>query len=184
MKNMNINVGSLNGPKLTAVREVVELCPDLFQNAIVTGIDVEHNLFGHPETLQKTVEGAMDRARKAFRDCEYSIGLEGGLMVVPHTLCGYMEVAVCAIYDGHEFYIGIGPAFEWPPLVTQMILRGEADGSTASKNLGYTSHEKLGARPGGMIGVLTGGLTTRENQTKYSIISALVRLKNKEMYGG
>ncbi len=179
---MIIHVGTKNVPKLTAVQQVVELCPDLFPHPQVIGVEVGQGLYDHPKDLDQTVSGAMGRAQRAFGDCEYSIGLEGGLMDVPYTLSGKMEVAVCAIYDGKAFYIGVGPAFEWPPAVTRMILEDQADASTAFRQLGYTSEEKLGARPGGAIGFLTSGLMTRERQTTYSIISALVRLKNKEMY--
>ena len=182
IEKMKINVGTLNETKLTGVREVVGQCPDLFPQPEIIPLNVGQPLYGHPQNLNETIQGAMNRAFAAFHDCVYSIGLEGALMAVPHTLEGKMEVAVCAIYDGKEFYIGLGSAFEWPPAVTKMIECGQTDASTAFRQLGHTTEEKLGAQPGGMIGFLTRGMITREYQTKSSIITALVRLLNKEKY--
>lgn len=179
---MKLNVGTTNAVKIAAVKDAVALYPNLFPEVEIVGVEVNVDLYGHPKDLKETVEGAIERARQAFRDCDYSFGLEGGLMEVPYSKSGYMEVGVCAIYDGKEFYVGLSPAFEWPAQVTEMILRGEADASQAFKRLGYTHHEKLGAVPGGMIGFLTDKKMTREDFTKYSIMMALVRLEKAELY--
>ncbi len=103
-------------------------------------------------------------------------------MEVPFTKTGFMEVGVCAVYDGKNIYLGLSPAFEWPKEVNEMILRGEADASQAFKLVGFTEHEKLGAMDGGIAGFLTKGRMTREIQTKYSIITALIQLERKELY--
>jgi inosine/xanthosine triphosphatase len=175
---MNINVGSKNQLKVSAVEDTVALYPGLFPNPHIIGVDVNVELFGHPKNIQETVEGAIGRAKEAFKDCEYSFGIEGGLMEVPHAKTGYMEVGVCAVYDGTYTHIGLGPAYEWPADVAKLILSGKADASLAFKQLGYTAHEKIGAQPGGIIGYLTEGRLTREDFTKYSIIMALVQMEN------
>ena len=179
---MKINVGSKNKTKLKAVEEAVLLYPNIFLKPEVIGIEVDIEVYGHPKSLKETVEGAIARAKDAYGDCNYSVGLESGLMEVPHTKTGYMETSVCAIYDGKEIYLGLAPAFEWPPKVTEMIVKGEADGSQAFYKLGYTPHEKMGAEAGGIIGYLTAGKFTREDLTKTSIIMALVHLERPELY--
>lgn len=63
-----------------------------------------------------------------------------------------------------------------------LILKGEADGSQAFKKLGITDNEKLGAAPGGIIGFLTSGKLTREEQIKQSVITALIQLENPKLY--
>lgn len=179
---MKINIGSKNPTKTQAVKDTVALYPKLFPEAEILSVDVKVDLYGHPKSLEQTINGAMDRARQAFVNCDYSFGLEGGLMPVPKTKTGFMEVGACAIFDGSNFYLGLSPAFEWPKQATELIIAGKADGSQALKQIGFTEHEKLGVLPGGAIGILSGGRLTREDFTKYSIIMALVQLEHPEMY--
>ena len=179
---MRVYVGSKNKTKVQAVHDALLLYPTLFTNPEIIGIDVEIELFGHPKSLKETVAGARERAKKAFGDCDYSFGLEGGLIKVPYSKTGYMEVNACAIYDGKNFHLGLSPAYEWPREVTKLILSGKADASQAFKQLGYTKHEKLGAMDGGISGVLTNGRLTREDFIKYSIIPALIHLEKPEFY--
>lgn len=179
---MIITVGSKNKVKIAAVEEAISMYPKIFSSPEVTELDVGVKLYGHPKNIKETVGGAVDRAKRAFIDCDYSFGIEGGLMEVPLAKTGFMEVGVCAIYDSKNFYLGLSPAFEWPKEVTDLILRGEADASQAFKQLRLTNHEKLGAEKGGIIGYLTEGRLTREAYIKYSIIMALIRLEKKELY--
>lgn len=179
---MKINVGSKNKIKVKAVKNAVKLYPDLFPKPEIIGADVNVPLFGHPKNLKETVQGAIRRAKDAFIDCDYSFGLEGGLMEVPFSETGFMEVGACAIYDGKKVYLGLAPAFEWPKQVTDLILSDKADASQAFKQLGLTHHEKLGAVEGGIIGFLTNNRLTREDFTKYSIVMALVHLENPQLY--
>ncbi len=179
---MKINVGTTNKTKIQAVKDAVSLYPELFPAAEIIGVEVNVDLFGHPKNLKESVEGAIQRAKQAFRDCDFSFGLEGGLMEVPYTKTGFMEVGVCAVYDGKNICLGLSPAFEWPKAVNDLIINGKADASQAFKLAGFTEHEKMGAMDGGIAGFLTKGRMTREIQTKYSIITALVHLERKEMY--
>ncbi len=179
---MIIAVGSRNNVKITAVKNTLLLYPALFPSPDVQGRDIDIEEFGHPKNIDETVSGAITRAKKSFTACEYSIGLEGGLLAVPHTASGFMETNACAIYNGKEIYIGLGPAFEWPQKVTEMIIQGKADANKAFYTLGLVPHEKMGRNPGGMTSVLTGGRLSREDFIKYSIIIALTRLEQKKYY--
>lgn len=179
---MNINVGSKNITKIKAVKDAVALYPKLFPDPVVNGVDVGVDLFGHPKTLKDTIEGAISRAKKAFVGCDYSFGLEGGLMEVPFSKTGFMEIGACAICDGKSIHLGLGPSYEWPKEVTKIILDGKADASQAFKQLGLTNHEKLGAVEGGIVGFLTEGRLTREEFTKYSIIMAMIHLERPELF--
>ena len=177
-----IHVGSQNKPKLDAVNKTVALYPNLFPNPDVRGVDVRVALHGHPKTLDQTIAGARERATQAFYDCRYSIGIEGGLMAVPHSTTGYMEVSVCAISDGTRIVIGISSGFEWPKKVTELIRRGTADASKAFKDLALTHHEKLGAMEGGITGFLTHGRVTREDTIVQSLVMALMQFERPEWY--
>jgi len=174
---MKINVGSKNQVKVNAVIDTLKRYSNLFKNPIVEGVDVNVPEFEHPKNIKEVVESAIERAKNAFKNCDYSFGLEGGLIEVPSTESGYMEINACAIFNGLKTYIGLSPAFEWPIKVTKLILANKADASLAFKQLGLTNSNKLGAQKGGIIGVLTENRMTREDQIKYSIIMALIYLE-------
>ncbi len=179
---MKINVGSKNTTKVQAVHDAITLYPHLFPTPEIVGIDVQVELFHHPKNITETVSGAVERAKKAFTDCSYSFGLEGGLIEVPYSKSGFMEIGACAIFDGKNIFVGLSPAFEWPKKVTDLIISNKADASKAFKELGLTPHEKLGAMTGGILGYLTDGRMTREDQTKYSIITALIQIEKPDLY--
>ena len=179
---MKITVGSKNQTKLAAVKEAIALYPALFPDARVEGVDITIPEFGHPKSIEETMRGAQERAKAAFRDCDYSFGLEGGLIKVPGSRTGFMETNFCVIYDGKQFYYGLGPSFEWPKKVTEVILSGKGDASAAFKQLGLTSHEKQGAVAGGNLGALTKGRVPREEQVKQSIMMALIQLEHPALY--
>lgn len=178
---MRLNVGSKNQVKVAAVEEAVELYPELFPNPEIVPMDAGVAEFGHPKSLDETVKGAMDRAQAVFKDCDYSFGIEGGLMAVPYTKTGFMEVGVCAIYDGKNFHLGLSTAFEWPKKVFDLIVNQGMDGSQAVKAAGLTGIEKVGTQ-NGVINLLTHGKTDRKEKTKDSVIMALIHLLNPELY--
>ena len=137
--------------------------------------------FGHPKSIEETVAGAIDRAKQAYKNHDYGFGIEGGLMKVPHTKSGYMEVPVCAIFDGKQIHIGLSSALEWPKKTMDLILNKGMDGSQAMKAAELTTHEKFGEKEG-LIGVLTKGRTNRTEHNKGAIAMALIHLENPELY--
>jgi len=179
---MKINVGSKNPTKVSAVADAAKLYPEILPNPEIEGIDVQVAELGHPKNLDEIIDGAIARAKAAFQDCTYSFGIESGLFEVPRSQSGYMELQACAIYDGTNIHLGFAPAFEWPKKVTELILGGQADGSSAFKIAGLTTHEKVGAVQGGAMGMLTGGRLTREDQIKSSILAAMIQIEHPEWY--
>ncbi len=152
----------------------------MFEDAVVSGVDIQIEEFGHPKSLSETVQGAMDRACASLQDADYSFGIESGLVAVPKTKSGYMETTICAIYDGENYSLGMGPAFEWPREMVDLILSGK-DGSQAFKQIGLTSDEKVGTQNGG-IHVLTKGKINRTKLNELAVMMALIHLENKEYY--
>lgn len=178
---MKIGVGSPNQVKINAVKEVVALYPDL-KDVEVLSVPVEIEEFGHPKSIEETMRGAVERARRSFVGNDLGVGIESGLIAVPYTRTGYLEIQFCAVYDGKNIYSGSAPGFEWPLKVTELIVQGKADGSQAFKMAGLTQNEKQGSQKGGIIGILTKGKLTREEQVKQSVLMALIQLENPEMY--
>ena len=177
---MKINIGSKNKAKVDALKEILKEYPD-FLNAEIISKDVGTGVADQPKSLDETIKGAMNRAKNCFDNCEYSVGLESGLMKVPETKTGYMDFTACAIYDGKNFHLGLSSAFEYPIELTKHVLDNGTDISAAAKKLGFTKSDTIGAEEG-MIGILTKGRLNRKEYTKQAIRTALIHLENKELY--
>lgn len=177
---MFINVGTKNPAKIEAVQEIIKDY-DFLKDATVVGVEVESGISEQPFTLEETIQGAMNRAKNAFNNCDYSFGLESGIFPVPQTKTGYMDVGVCAIYDGREFHLGLSSCFEYPKKITELVLKDGLNISDASRQTGLTEHEYVGYAEG-TIGILTKGRLDRKGYTKQAIATALIHLENPELY--
>lgn len=176
---MKINVGSKNPTKIEGVSNIV-YSSKLLAGSVVYGLDAHVEEFGHPKTLEETIEGARKRALAVFKGADLSVGLEGGMLASENAKSGYFETTACAIYDGTNFYIGLGPCFEWPAGMVKLILDGQ-DGSQAFKTLGLTQHEKIG-NVEGAIHVLTHGKINRVRLNELAFTMALIQLENLKHY--
>lgn len=177
---MKVGIGSQNKTKIEALERILQTYP-LFEGCDVVGVVVDIEEFGHPKSLADTVDGAISRAKQAYVGYTYGFGIEGGLMTVPHTKTGYMEVAACAIFDGKDIHLGLSPAFEWPKDVLNKILYEGLDGSQAIRAAGLTDEIKLGEKKG-MIDILTHGRMDRTTYNALAITMALTHLANPEYF--
>lgn len=118
----------------------------------------------------------MNRAKSVFDDCAYGFGIESGLMSVPHTKTGFMDVCVCAIYDGNDFHIGLSSAWEAPEQVIKYMIEGGLDVNQAAHKAGLTDSLKVGSAEG-LVGIMTKGRLTRKQYTKQAIRTALIHLE-------
>ncbi len=173
---MNINVGSKNKVKVQAVEEIIKDYPHL-KDARVTSLDIQTGVDDQPKSLEETMRGAINRAKGAWNDCDYSIGLESGLMQVPLSKTGHMDVCVCAIYDGKEFYFGLSSAWEIPSkkMLGYMLNEG-MDMSQAINKAALVSDPNVGSE-NGAIGIFTKGRLDRKAYTKEALRSALIHLE-------
>jgi len=172
---MNINVGSKNRAKVEAVEEILKEYPHL-ADTHVKAIGTESGVANQPLSLDETMQGAMNRAKGAWNDCDYSIGLESGLMRVPASKTGYMDVCVCAIYDGREFHFGLSSAWEFPDKRILDSMLGEGlDMSQAINKFGLTKNPGIGSEEGA-IGILTKGRLDRKEYTKQALRTALIHI--------
>lgn len=169
---MDIHVGSQNPVKIAAVAEIINDYPSL-TNANVAGFNVDSGVAEQPKTLQECIRGAKNRAKATFENCSYSIGIESGLIEVLETESKYMNVCVCAIYNGDRFNIGLSSAWEVPEVMRKYVLKDGLDMSQAARKAGLTTSGDVG-REEGVIGVLTNGKLKRKNYTQEAIRAALV----------
>ena len=157
------------------MKEILEDYPHL-KDAQVTEVDAQSGVADQPKSLDETVRGAMNRAKNVFENCDYSFGLESGLMAVPNTKSGFMDVCVCAIYDGQEFHLGLSSAWEAPKIITEHMIKGGLDMTQAAVKAGYSANKNLGAAEG-LVGIMTKGRLDRKGYTKQAITTALIHLE-------
>lgn len=176
---MKIIVGSKNPNKVEAVREVFT---EFFPNDLeVVGIEVDSNINDQPITMEETIRGAMNRATSAFLDCDLSIGIEGGLMEVPHSKSRYMQFEACVLFDGTDCYLGLTGLFAIPNQIIEIIKKEGINLSHALLKHGYTDSEYIGHEQG-VIGIFTKGKINRKEFTKQAVEMMLIHFNNKEIF--
>ena len=173
-KTMKIKIGSRNSAKIEALKEIIQDYPYL-KDAEVIAVDVLSEVGDQPKSLEDTIQGAMNRAKNAFQDCIYSFGIESGLMAVPKTKTGFMDVCVCAIFDGKEYHLGLSSAWEAPKRIAEYILKEGLDMNEAAYKAGLTENPKIGSAEG-LVGIMTKGRLTRKEYTKEAIRMALIHV--------
>jgi non-canonical (house-cleaning) NTP pyrophosphatase len=102
-------------------------------------------------------------------------------MAVPHTKTGYMDMAICAIYDGSQIHLGMSSAFECPIEITRLVFEEGLDLNQASQRIGITTDPKIGDSQG-LVGVISKGHIMRRDYTIQAIKTALIHLQNPELY--
>ena len=167
-----IHIASLNKNKIKAVQEV-------FLSYQVKGVSCRSGVREQPMSLNEIIKGAIFRARSVFKDCEYSIGIEDGISPVPETTSGYMNFCCCAIFDGMHIYLGLGPAFEYPPECTKRVVD---EGITISQAFIPLTYKPDIGYEEGIIGWLTQGKIDRADYTKHAIEMAIIQINNKKLY--
>ncbi len=176
---MIIKIGSQNPVKVEALRETLKDY-SRFRDAQVIPLDVLSHISEQPLSLEETLQGAKNRAFGSFVGCDYGVGLESGLIEVPQTKTGFINMCFCVIYDGQSYATGSSSGFEVPREAVEVILNG-GNLTEASHSIGLTESHTIG-REEGLIGLLTNGRVTRKDYTKQSIQTALVQIENKELY--
>lgn len=178
MKNkiVKIKIGSKNPIKIAALKEVL-FEYSCFNKFKIISMKSDSMVRNQPRSLKETVEGAINRAKNIYANCDYSFGLEAGLIRVPYTDSGYMDICVCAIFNGKRHFLGLSPAWEVPKQIVDCIINYDVDMNEAARRAGLTKNKKVGYKEG-LIGLLTEGKITRKEYTKEAIKMALVCLLN------
>ena len=167
---MIIRIGSLNPVKVAAIREVMTT---RFPDARFTPANVDSGVSVQPLGLAETLRGAKNRARAAFADCDLAVALESGLVPVPESRTGYMTLTACAIFDGQEMYVGLGPAFELPDEVTRLVVEEGLELDPAVQRAGLSDNARIGYAQG-VIGILSRGRVTRRDYSRPAVSMAMV----------
>jgi len=177
---MKIIVGSKNPNKVEAVREAFGSFKE-FRDIEIVSLSADSGVGEQPKTMEDTVNGAMNRARNAFIDCDLSVGIESGIFKVPNTKSGYMDSTICALFDGKNYHLGGSPTFEYPKSMVDLVLNEGHDISQAAKKIGLTNNSDVGDAEG-IIGILSNGVLDRKSYTKPAVITAIIHLLHPDHY--
>ena len=179
MREMIVAIGSRNAAKVKAVKDVFAL---FGKEAEARGFSVETGVSDQPLSLDETVQGAVNRAKKAWEqakgECDYSVGIESGLVKVSQTQTGYMDFGANAVFDGERVYIGLNSCFEWPEKIFEKVMKEGKEVSDAWIELWG---DDLRDEQGG-IGRLSLGNMPRHKLHESGLIMALMQVFNKKYY--
>ncbi|THE66283.1 DUF84 family protein [Salinadaptatus halalkaliphilus] len=150
---MHVAVGSTNPVK----REAVERTLAQFEPT-VTVVDVDSGVPEQPWSVDETVEGARNRARRALEETEaaYGVGLEGGVADFD-GVPGLSLIMWAAVTDGTRTECGGGPAIRLPDHVAGRL----EDGGELGPILDDLLDTDGIAEDDGAAGVFSAGLTDR-----------------------
>lgn len=176
---MRIHIGTKSPVKIEAI---VGLSKEyaFLREAKFESFKINSGISDQPMTLEDTISGAENRAKRSLKGADLSFGIESGLMAVPKTKTGYMNITVCAIYDGFDIYLGLSSLFEYPKKVTQITVEEGIEISEAFKKSGLTQSEKIGYAEGG-IGFMTNGRIHSIEYYRQAARIAIAHFENRSM---
>lgn len=154
---MIVRVGTANPMKIRAARKAFA---KFFGKAQVTGVEVPSSVSPQPISFGEIVRGARERARKAFRECDFSVGIEAGVFRVGPVSHRPFQITMACVYDGAREALGSGPFFEIPPSMVKQVVLADT----------------------GSVAVVTKGKVTRESVTRDAVLMALAPFVSPELY--
>ncbi len=171
---MRVLVGSRNPVKVNAAKKAFSR---FFDDVEVEGISVDSGVSDMPLTRAETKKGAISRANKCkVKEADFYLGIEGGVDEDEH---GMFLFGVVAIIDKEDHLSLAGSeGFLLPEKIAARIRKGEELGPVMDSFTGM-SNVKQNA---GAIGFFTKNHITRTSSFEHSIILALVKFINKEIY--
>jgi inosine/xanthosine triphosphatase len=178
---MKFIVGTTNPAKLSCVMAVVnQVFPvagspgpvnhESWTLNEVRGVNVESGVSYQPFSVEETRAGAANRAKAAMAiepDCDYAVGLEGGVEVIgdQYFECGW----ICVIHrESGRVGWGSSARFELSKKIVSQLRAGKELAEVMSALSGV---ENVGRREGAM-GILTDGNLTRTAAYAHGVIFA------------
>ena len=188
MENIRFFIGSGNSGKRRAV-ELALVDYEIFSKASIHSRRVDSGVDDQPSSMEETLLGAITRARQAHNigctqfpgDRNYGIGIEDGLMYIPHSGNDHrasFNCCACSIYDGNKQYIGLGPAYEYPPEVLDFVFRDGMDITQAFNAAVLCNNPRIGEDEG-VVAVLSRGAIERPWYNAQAVRMALIGLINR-----
>ena len=170
---MRVLDGSPNPVKVGAVEDAFS---KYFEVEVVS-MDVDTGVMAFPDTETLIYNGALNRAKRAYcEDCDYSVGIEGGVVLFNGR---WYDRNYVVVYDGEEIGVGTSSSYEVPT----HLVEGIDSTSDESKKI---IDESLGVEDvftkQGVIGVITRGEIDRRRLLADATVCALTRFMNLDYY--
>ncbi len=154
---MIVRVATSNPMKVAATRKAFER---YFKRVRVAGVEVPSAVSPQPLSFGEIVRGARERARRAFRDCDFAVGIEAGLFRVASAAPNPFQVTMACVFDGTREALGAGPFYEVPRRLVREIVKADM----------------------GTVGEVTRGKVTREQVTRDAVLMALAPFVSGPLY--
>lgn len=165
--SLKIVVGSRNPVKINASKNALS---QFFKvdNIECLGIDAPSGVSEQPMSAEETRQGAINRVNYCQQhfQADYYVAIEGG---VDMTIDGPVTFAYVVVKNLQHLSVGRGATLPLPNQVYQRLVAGEELGPVMD-GLFNTINVK---QKGGAIGLLTGGLATREGNYTQALILTL-----------
>jgi inosine/xanthosine triphosphatase len=185
-----VRVGSVNEPKLAAVRSAIGAYAP---HAQIEGVAVASGVPEQPVGFEEVIRGARNRAAGAASGspCDLGIGIEDGLVPLPtggsEGEAVYLNIGCVAITDGARTSIGFSSAFGYPPECSIPAVRdrepiGAAFDRLWKSRVGEPA-AKSSALSAGNIGRLSDGVLPRAEYARHGVLCALVAFVQPDFYG-
>ncbi len=145
----------------------------------IASVSVPSGVPDQPRSDAETLAGAENRAggaRRADRQADYWIGIEGGIEDDGQEMVAFAWVVVRSRILSGRSRTG---TFALPPEVAALVRQGRELGEADDVVFGRTDSK----RKEGAVGLLTGGVIDRMRLYEQSVVLALVPLRNAELYG-
>lgn len=165
-----VAVGSLNPVKVGATLAVLQR---LIPHIRIEGVAVDSGVPDQPWGDEETIAGARTRAEAARRalDADWGVGIEGGVVALPD---GGVRTCAWAVIVNRAGKAGVGGSLslELPPRVAELVRGGVELGHAMDRVTGeHNVKQGLGA-----VGILTGGVVTRQGAYETLVAYAMVPL--------
>ena len=154
---MIVTVATANAMKVEAVKKAFA---KFFKKVKVVGVEAESTVSPQPLSFGEIVRGARGRARAAFRDCDYSVGIEAGVFRVAAVAPNPFQITIACVFDGEREALGSGPFYEVPPALVRRIVKADT----------------------GSVAVVTKGRVTRGQVTRDAVVMALAPFLSRDLY--
>ncbi len=185
-----VRVGSVNEPKLAAVRSAICVyAPD----AKVEGVAVASGVPEQPVGFEEIIRGARNRAAEAASGfpCDLGVGIEDGLVPLPtggsEGEVAHLNIGCVVITDGERTSIGFSSAFGYPRECSILAVHDREPIGLAFDRL-WGAHRgesaaKSSALSTGNIGRLSNGVLPRAEYARHGVLCALVAFLQPDLYG-
>ncbi len=154
---MIVRVATANPMKIQATRKAFAR---FFKNVKVVGIEVPSSVSAQPLSFGEIVRGAKERARRAFGEADFSVGIEAGVFRVAAVSPRPFQITMACVFDGKRESLGAGPFYEVPERMVREIVKADT----------------------GSVAVVTKGKVTREQVTRDAVTMALAPFVSASLY--